>query len=147
MNKYLLFPIFVRVAISLQLDMYQNAKPSQMRKTKPRTCQHCQRSFRRHGHLQIHLRIRWPMIPQRLCCSLPVLRSTSIIYTNEQPYNCHCGASLSRTPPKHQPCPVVYGGFSPCSVTSNSKSLKHARPNDRSQAVGPWPTRRFASLV
>ncbi|KAJ5102523.1 hypothetical protein N7532_003052 [Penicillium argentinense] len=41
---------------------------------KPRNCQFCKRQFRRHEHLQRHLRI----------------------HTNEKPYKCACGASFGR---------------------------------------------------
>ncbi|CAG8893443.1 unnamed protein product [Penicillium egyptiacum] len=43
-------------------------------KRKPRTCPHCKRRFRRHEHLQRHIRI----------------------HTNEKPYKCSCGASFGR---------------------------------------------------
>ncbi|OJJ73332.1 hypothetical protein ASPBRDRAFT_173934 [Aspergillus brasiliensis CBS 101740] len=47
---------------------------SPTRRKKTRVCPYCKRSFRRHEHLQRHLRI----------------------HTNEKPYKCDCGATFSR---------------------------------------------------
>ncbi|KAE8152875.1 hypothetical protein BDV25DRAFT_169864 [Aspergillus avenaceus] len=52
----------------------QSTAVSPTRRKKARECPYCKRTFRRHEHLQRHLRI----------------------HTNEKPYKCNCGASFSR---------------------------------------------------
>ncbi|KAJ5682932.1 hypothetical protein N7462_006097 [Penicillium macrosclerotiorum] len=59
------------------METYPTAEVSEsspISKRKPRTCQYCQRHFRRYEHLQRHIRI----------------------HTNEKPYKCSCGASFGR---------------------------------------------------
>jgi hypothetical protein len=69
------------------------------KRKKPRTCPHCSREFRRHEHLQRHLRIR--MLPTYLPTTLLMYtraarRIANKTDTNEKPYSCACGALFAR---------------------------------------------------
>ncbi|KAI2822454.1 transcriptional regulator family: C2H2 zinc finger [Aspergillus niger] len=84
---------------------------SPTRRKKARVCPYCKRSFRRHEHLQRHLRI----------------------HTNEKPYQCDCGATFSRrdllkrhqsighapNTPSSQPFSSLPAVYEPTNVQSN----------------------------
>lgn len=95
----------------------QSPEDTPTSRRKPRACAYCKRLFRRHEHLQRHLRIR------EFSTHKIELDSENLLHidTNEKPYKCSCGASFGRrdllkrhqgsghppiTPSTHNPSPT-----------------------------------------